>query len=63
MNKHLKNLFVGVGSVMIVAPITQYMRDNRSDADRLDGDWIRIGADIRNAFDKVTNEQTKEEPK
>lgn len=51
MVKRIKNSFIrGVGSVMVIYPRKRYVIKNPSlikgDAERLRGDWIKVGGDI-----------------
>ncbi len=58
MTKFLKNVVRGAGSVLSISPPTHRRSDkiiHKSDAEALNGDWCRVGDDIRNAYRQTIN--------
>lgn len=59
MNKHLRKILSGIGSVLVIAPSTQAVQLNRddylapSDADAIRSAWIAVGNDIRKAASQI----------
>lgn len=62
MNKLLKNILTGMGSILVVAP-TQSAQLNRddyispSDAHAIHSDWLAVGEDMKRASEKVHSGQ------
>lgn len=59
MNKHLQNILKGIGSVMDVAPSTDYNRfvSKEGGAERMRGHWVRTGKHIQCAMNRFADEQ------
>lgn len=51
MNRNFKNLLVGFGSILAIAPNTNYATTKHSDCEKLSNDWWHIGNDLRKAID------------
>ncbi len=61
MNKRLKHILKGVGSVMDIFPATDYSRfvPKESASERMRGHWERTGQHIKGAIDRFAHEQEK----
>ena len=65
MNKILKNILTGVGSILVIAPqasATQLNRDHylpKSDEQAIYSDWLAVGNDMKNAASKIDGDATK----
>jgi hypothetical protein len=61
MTKHFKNILRGVGSIMDIAPFTDYRRfvPKENIQERMHGHWARTGRNIQHAVKRFTNEQKK----
>ena len=50
--KIIKNVIRGIGSTVIVCPPRRSYTVNRSDADALRQDWVKVGRDLSTAISK-----------
>ncbi len=62
MSVHLQNTLIGMGSIMSIFPTVNTIQIplpyfNQSDAQRLAGDWQKVGNDLRFAMGQIDNEQ------
>lgn len=60
--RHITTKFlVGVGSVIDLAPSTNYNRLvlKKNVRERMDNAWVRTGQQIQRSIDKLTNERNK----
>ncbi len=64
MNKKLKNIING-SMCLLIMPIgtVPYLEiDDKSDSDRIKGDWEKVGMDIHNAMQSFDEPFLKKEP-
>ncbi len=62
MSDEFKNIFIGMGSALVIMPlgtVNQMRSPQKNDAENLDGDWQRVGHDLRSAMSQVDNEKKK----
>lgn len=59
MTKKIKNILRGAGSVMDIAPATNYNQfvPEKNIAKRMEGHWVRTGKNIQKAIDRFANDQ------
>ncbi len=62
MTKRLKYIIKGVGSVMDIAPSTDYSRfvPKETAGERMQGHWERVGQHINIAINRFADEQEKQ---
>lgn len=61
MTKHLKSFFKGAGSVMDIAPETDYRRfvPKGTPAERIGRHWVRVGKHLSTSMGRFANDQKK----
>ena len=60
MNSLFKNILVGMGSAFALYPsgsVAEIELSHQSDADKLRGDWERVGTYLYSAMQQADNEQ------
>lgn len=58
MANRLKNILKGMGSVLEICPASDYSFSNdKTDAEKLNGDWQKIGLDFQKSFHSVVHGQ------
>ncbi|MCF8111205.1 MAG: hypothetical protein K9J85_06920 [Desulfobacteraceae bacterium] len=59
MTEKVKNILKGAGSIMDIAPATNYKKyvPQKNTTKRMEGHWRRVGKNIQTAIERFSNEQ------
>jgi hypothetical protein len=67
LNKLIKNMIAGMGSILVVAPVSRaeelniddYLHQSTSDA--IHSDWVTVGRDLQDSAGKVATERVEQD--